>query len=92
MCSSCDDYCYSSSGGRWERLDPCFGRVGSAFTPEVGVFESELGGEELGMEESIESLPSGEPTPADDPAPEPPRNEPPRRETSVLQNRGIISR
>jgi hypothetical protein len=36
MCSSCDDYTYPAYGGRWERLDPCYGRVGSVFTPEVG--------------------------------------------------------
>ena len=36
MCGSCDDYTYPTSGGAWERLDPSFGRVGSAFTPEVG--------------------------------------------------------
>jgi hypothetical protein len=36
MCNSCDDYTYGAYGGRWERLDPCYGRVGSAFTPEVG--------------------------------------------------------
>ncbi len=32
MCSSCDDYNYSAQGGRWQRADPVFGRVGSAFT------------------------------------------------------------
>ena len=36
MCGNCDDYSYSAHGGRWERLDPCHGRVGSAFTPEAG--------------------------------------------------------
>ena len=36
MCNSCDDYTYGAYGGRWERLDPSYGRVGSAFTPEVG--------------------------------------------------------
>lgn len=36
MCSSCDDRSYGAYGGAWERLDRCYGRVGSAFTPEVG--------------------------------------------------------
>jgi hypothetical protein len=36
MCGNCDDFTYGGYGGRWERLDPCYGRVGSAFTPEVG--------------------------------------------------------
>ena len=94
MCSSCDDYCYTGSGGRWERVDQCYGRVGSAFTPEVGTYIDELG---MKVSEGmpIEPLPPGEPTPADDPAPAPPdekEKEPVAGETSVLQNRGVIAR
>ncbi len=33
LCSSCDDYAYDAVGGLWERTDPAYGRVGSAFTP-----------------------------------------------------------
>jgi hypothetical protein len=92
MCSSCDDYSYTASGGIWERLDPCYGRVGSAFTPEVGTYTDELG-YEASHETPAELLPAGEPTPADDPAPEPPDDkEANRTETSVLQNRATIAR
>ena len=66
MCSSCDDYSYAGSGGRWERLDPTFGRVGSAFTPEVGALTE---GYEGDYEDAPELLSPGEPTPADEPAP-----------------------
>ena len=36
MCDNCDDYTHGSYGGRWERIEQCYGRVGSVFTPEVG--------------------------------------------------------
>lgn len=62
MCSSCDDFTYSANGGRWERLDPGFGRVGSAFTPEVGV---EVGDTLLETTETPEDIAPPEPTPAD---------------------------
>jgi hypothetical protein len=38
-CATCCnpfDYDYLYQGGAWVRNDPCYGRVGSAFTPEVG--------------------------------------------------------
>ena len=35
ICQSPFDYTYDASGGRWQRTDPCCGRVGSAFT-QVG--------------------------------------------------------
>lgn len=88
MCSSCDDYSYAASGGRWERLDPCFGRVGSAFTPEVG---TEVDG--APSEPSSESIPPGEPTPANDPAPIPPvQEESAAEEASILHEPGVIAR
>lgn len=31
--SSSDDCTYSAYGGRWQRSDPCNGRVGSVFDP-----------------------------------------------------------
>ncbi|HJN09498.1 MAG: hypothetical protein QGH33_06585 [Pirellulaceae bacterium] len=34
LCSDCDDYSYGAFGGRWERSDLNYGRVGSAFSPE----------------------------------------------------------
>jgi hypothetical protein len=37
MCITGDDETYAAYGGAWERLDPFYGRVGSAFTPEVGM-------------------------------------------------------
>ena len=92
MCSSCDDYCYTGWGGRWERLDQCFGRVGSAFTPEVGTYADEYG-YEASEGIPVEFVPAGEPTPADDPAPAPPDdNDPIPAETSVLQNRDTFAR
>ena len=36
MCQGPDVDTYSAVGGRWQRTDACYGRVGSAFTPEVG--------------------------------------------------------
>jgi hypothetical protein len=67
ICSSCDDETYGAYGGRWERLDPHYGRVGSAFTPEVGtrvdgdaILESERSGEYF----PGHSIPA-EPTPAE---------------------------
>ena len=33
MCSSAFDYDYGAYGGRWDRVDRCRGRVGSAFEP-----------------------------------------------------------
>jgi hypothetical protein len=92
MCSSCEDYTYEGTSGCWERLDPVFGRVGSAFTPEVGNYVCDTCVEpELGPLD--ESNSAGEPTPADDPAPEPPaEKEPMAAETSVLQNRNTMAR
>jgi len=33
MCSSPFDYDYGAYGGRWDRIERCRGRVGSAFEP-----------------------------------------------------------
>jgi hypothetical protein len=33
ICQNPFDYTYDTFGGRWQRTDPCCGRVGSAFTP-----------------------------------------------------------
>ncbi len=43
MCCSPFDCEYPHYGGAWERVDRCYGRVGSAFTPEVGVKVGEGG-------------------------------------------------
>ncbi len=37
LCSDCDDYSYGAFGGRWERSDLTYGRVGSAFSPEGSI-------------------------------------------------------
>ena len=37
MCDVCDERSYTAYGGAWDRIDRCYGRVGSAFTPEVGM-------------------------------------------------------
>ena len=37
MCSDCDDYSYGAFGGRWERTDTTYGRVGSAFSPDGSI-------------------------------------------------------
>lgn len=91
MCTSCDDDTYSAYGGRWERLDSCFGRVGSAFTPEVGV---EVGGAVGGEAESApEEIMRPEPTPADNRFELPPQGDaPPSPETSILHQPSTIKR
>ena len=91
MCSNCDDYTYGGSGGLWERLDPTFGRVGSAFTPEVGM---RIDATEVEGTES-ELIEPGEPTPAEDPDPAPApleESEMEAPETSVLQDREVFAR
>jgi hypothetical protein len=97
ICGSCDDYTYGSYGGRWTRLDPCFGRVGSAFTPEAGtqVLPDELvppEPEEVqpGIATPLESS-TLETPPTDDSAPTPPTTLEPELNTmgadaSVLRN------
>jgi hypothetical protein len=84
MCANCGDRAYPADGGRWQRLDPCHGRVGSVFTPEVG---------SLVGAESVEAIAPGEPTPADNDMPaEPPRTLRGMPETSVLQSHEVITR
>lgn len=75
MCSNCDDYAYSSFVGRWERLDPCYGRVGSAFTPEVGQrIDDPVDGESGSGSEEVATP---EPTPAELPNDAPPQGDAP---------------
>jgi hypothetical protein len=88
MCLNCDDCSYPADGGRWQRLDPCFGRVASAFTPEVGT-RVDAGV----MEPYLEPVVPGEPTPAEDAIPaDPPPAGGDVPETSVLHSRDVISR
>ncbi len=42
MCQGPDDCSYSAIGGSWQRTDFQYGRVGSAFTPEVGSRVAEM--------------------------------------------------
>lgn len=43
MCSNPDDCTYSAYGGRWQRADPCCGRVGSVFdAADVQIVETEV--------------------------------------------------
>ncbi|MGE0755371.1 MAG: hypothetical protein AB7F89_01275 [Pirellulaceae bacterium] len=82
ICGSCDDYTYSAEGGLWQRLDPVYGRVGSAFTPEVWSVDHGYVSDYVPGESSAEEVPAGDATP------EPPADEPmaePTQETSVLQ-------
>lgn len=61
-CATCCnpyDYHYLYQGGAWVRNDPAHGRVGSAFTPEVG---SKVVAEQVVVQEP-------QPTPANRPAP-----------------------
>ena len=71
MCSSCDDYSYSAYGGAWERLDRTSGRVGSAFTPEVGTRVLVDGTGAPRVPGELEVVPEGE-APAE-PQPVPPQ-------------------
>lgn len=100
MCANCDDYTYPTEGGRWQRLDPTYGRVGSLFTPEVWTKADEHG-EQLPSEQ----IETPQPSPGDDlqksesDAPESPPatgDEPPapaaEPEASVLQRRGTTNR
>lgn len=47
ICANPEDCSYPAYGGRWQRSDPCCGRVGSLFDPadaqiiETGVFPEE---------------------------------------------------
>jgi hypothetical protein len=89
MCSNCDDDAYSAFVGRWERLDPCYGRVGSAFTPEVGQLVDDVVEGDPGAAEEITTP---EPTPAEKQEETPPPAEerplgdaPAAPETSILQ-------
>jgi hypothetical protein len=96
ICGSCDDETYGAYGGRWTRLDPCFGRVGSAFTPEVGtkIWLDELVAPEPEPEEVAPGIPQpldSSTPPADDAAPTPPMTLMPDAQsegaaTSVLLN------
>ena len=61
-CATCCnpfDCHYLYQGGAWVRNDPTYGRVGSAFTPEVG---SKVVPDQVVIQE-------GQPTPAGRPAP-----------------------
>jgi hypothetical protein len=91
MCANCDDETYPADGGRWQRVDPVYGRVGSIFTPEVW---STVDG--YYTESSPESIAPGEPKPADDSAPQMPGELPPEEplqpEASIYQPPGWILR
>jgi hypothetical protein len=91
MCANCDDETYPADGGRWQRVDPFYGRVGSIFTPEVwttvdGYYH----------ESEPESIPRGEPTPAEDNPPQLPDGAPPAEplppEASIHQPPGWMLR
>ena len=60
MCCHPYDGAYLYQGGSWQRNDPVYGRVGSAFTPEVG-------------SPVAVSVPVEQATPAPTPAPRPNR-------------------
>ena len=60
LCTSCDDDTYAAYGGKWQRADRTYGRVGSAFT-ETGFDTS--GGEEL-MATPLPDEIDGDPTEA----------------------------
>jgi hypothetical protein len=70
MCANPFDCDYAAYGGRIERLDRTHGRVGSAFTPEVGTdtryapesTEVEWLPEEATRDESNETTTQGEPS------------------------------
>lgn len=53
MCQGPDDIGYSAAGGRWQRTEPCYGRVGSVFTPEVGQQVHEEGQEMVGEDAEL---------------------------------------
>ncbi len=43
MCVNHEDCTYPAYGGRWQRSDPCCGRVGSLFDPaDAQIIESEV--------------------------------------------------
>lgn len=68
MCCAPDDPNYAAYGGRWERHDPQYGRVGSAFTPAGSPIDA---GEVIGQP-YVEGQPYIEgptPTPAETTAP-----------------------
>ncbi len=65
MCSAEGDYNYGFFGGSWQRMDPCRGRVGSAFY--------EAGAPVKPAEPEVIETP--EPTPTDEPAPRIPLDE-----------------
>ncbi len=61
MCAGPHDHTYSAYGGRWQRADPCCGRVGSVFHPaemEVVEIAEEEAGEEIAAEGGTVLVPS----------------------------------
>lgn len=51
MCVSHEDCTYPAYGGRWQRSDPCCGRVGSLFDPaDAQIIESEVLPEEEALQ------------------------------------------
>jgi len=58
MCTSCDDEAYSGYGGKWQRSDMTYGRVGSAFT-ETG-FDTGTGGELMQGPGTVQGLGSSD--------------------------------
>lgn len=62
MCCAPDDPNYAAYGGRWERHDAEYGRVGSAFTPAGSPVDV---GEVVGETYLETPYVEGEPTPAE---------------------------
>jgi hypothetical protein len=71
ICSSPTDYDYGAYGGRWDRMDRCRGRVGSAFEPAEIQITSFNPAESDGTPELVEP---GDAQPVE-PAPQPPVDE-----------------
>jgi hypothetical protein len=73
MCDSSQDPTYAAHGGKWQRADPCCGRVGSLFAP-AGVHVAE-GPPDAAVDESVvapgesESAEQQLPAPQEPPAP-----------------------
>lgn len=92
MCQNCDDEAYAAYGGAWERNDRCYGRVGSAFTPEVGTRVVPDGMiESVTEEESSQAADPAEPRRMEDEAPQPPPDAPGKAAGNSILRRPIRS-
>ncbi len=63
ICQGPDDYGYPAYGGRWQRTNRDYGRVGSRFTPEVGT-QVTVSGETSEMATEAELYPDYAPEPS----------------------------